>query len=131
MLNTPEEILSWGRIIKVDRYDFMPKQYADQAVEAARLEVAEFFVNLSGIFGHYEFFTKELWRKVPGFKKEDKAEVIAAFLHYWFHNKFKDFYTCTCGSGWFASLGKECYEGYIEKYKPVFEAYANWYEKQR
>lgn len=131
MAKSPEEILSLGRIVKVDRYDFMPKQYAEQAVEAARLEVAEFFVNLAGTFGHYEFFTKELWRKVPGFKKEDKAEVIAAFLHWWFHSKFEAFYTCPCGCGWFANLGKDSYEGYIEKYNPVFEAYAKWCEKQR
>ena len=129
-MHTPEEILSWGRVIQDGDIDFVPKKYAKEAIEAARLEVAEFFVGLSGVFGHHEFFTKELWRKVKGFKKADKAEVIAAFLHYWFHNKF-DFYTCPCGMGWFVKLDKECYDSYIEQYMPVFKAYEDWHIKQR
>ena len=51
-----------------------------------KLEVAEWFVNLTGIFCHYEFFTKELWRKVDGFEIVDNAEVLVAFQHYWFHH---------------------------------------------
>ena len=129
-MRTPEEVLSWGRIIYEGDAEFMPKRFAVEAVEAARLEIAEFFVSLSGIFGHYEFFTKELWKKVKGYEKEDKAEIIAAFLHFWFHNKF-GFYTCPCGSGWFANLSKESYEEYISEYKPLFEAYNEWCIKQR
>ena len=131
MYRTPEEILSQGRIIHEGEHEFMPKKFAVEAVEAARLEVAEFFVSLCGKFGHYEFFTKELWRKVKGFKKEDKAEVIAAFLHYWFHHKY-GFNTCPCGSGWFANFEEEeYYNEYIEKYKPLFKAYNEWCVKQR
>lgn len=129
-MNKPEEVLSYGRVIREGDYDFIPKKYAIEAIKAARLEVAEYFVSLAGIFGHYEFFTKELWRKVDGFKKEDKAEVIAAFLHYWFHNEF-GFYTCPCGCGWFSDLGEDCYNNYIEKYKPLFDAYYQWQLKQR
>ena len=127
---TPEKILSFGRVIQDGDVEFIPKKFAIEAIESARLEVAEYFINMSGIFGHYKFFTKELWRKVKGFKKTDKAEVIAAFLHYSFHNKF-GFYTCPCGSGWFSNLGKECYEEYIKEYAPLFEAYKDWQIKQR
>ena len=77
MINTPEKILSFGRVIREGNYEFIPKKYAIEAVEAARLEVAEFFVNLVGIFGHYDFFTKKLWKKVEGFKDYDEAEILA------------------------------------------------------
>lgn len=95
-----------------------------------RLEVAEFFINLSGVFGHYEFFTKELWRKIKGFKEYDKADIIAAFLHYWFHNKY-GYYTCPCGSCWFEELGKESYDSYIKEYEQVFDYFSKWCEEQR
>lgn len=99
-------------------------------IEEARSEVAAWFIGLSGVFGHYSFFTKEEWRKVKGFENEDKAEVIAAFLHYWVGNKF-GIYANPCGCGWFAELGKNSHDDYLEKYKPLFEAYKNWCEKQR
>ena len=131
MYRTPENILSSGKIIYQGEHEFMPKKYAVEAVETARLEVAEFFINLSGIFGHYKFFTNELWRKVKGFKKADKGEIIAVFLHYWFHNKF-GFNTCPCGSSWFAEFkDQEFYDEYIEKYKPVLQAYNKWCVDQR
>ena len=125
-----EKILSYGRVINEGGYDFIPKKYAVKAVEAARLEVAEFLVGMSGVFGHYEFFTKELWRKVDGFKKEDKAEVIAAFLHKELHHKF-GFNSCPCGCGWFANLDEEEYNRYIKRYEPIFKAYREWQIKQR
>lgn len=129
-MNTPEEVLSFGRVIQEGDAEFVSKYWAEKAIESARLEVAEYFIGMAGVFGHYEFFTKELWRKVKGFKKADKAEIIAAFLHYSFHNKF-GFYTCPCGMEWFANLDKECYEGYIKKYEPLLKAYIDWLIKQR
>lgn len=125
-----EKILSYGRVINEGGHDFIPKKFAAEAVEAARLEVAEFLVGLSGVFGHDKFFTKELWRKVNGFKKEDKAEVIAAFLHKELHHKF-GFNSCPCGCGWFANFDEEEYNHYIEKYEPIFKAYREWQIKQR
>ena len=131
MYRKPEEILSQCRIIHDGGHEFMRRKLAVEAVESARLEVAEFFISLCGKFGHYEFFTKELWRNVKGFKNEDKAEVIAAFLHYWFHNEY-GFNTCPCGSGWFSNFEEEeYYNKYIEKYKPLFKAYNEWCIKQR
>jgi len=61
-----------------------------------KLEVAEWFVDLTGIFCHYEFFTKELWRKVDGFKMADNAEVLVAFQHYWFHVTFMYYFVPRC-----------------------------------
>ena len=45
-------------------------------------ELCEWFFNLIGYFNHYSFFTKELWRKVKGFKKYDEAE-IKCLLIFW------------------------------------------------
>lgn len=125
-----EKILSHGRVINDGGYEFIPKKIAIEAIEAARIEIAESLVNLSGVFGHYEFFTKELWRKVDGFKKEDKAEIIAAFLHKELHHKF-GFNSCPCGMGWFAVLDEEAYNHYIKKYESIFNAYKEWQMKQR
>lgn len=130
MINTPEKILSFGRVIREGNYEFIPKKYAIEAVEAARLEVAEFFVNLVGIFGHYDFFTKKLWKKVEGFKDNDEAEILAAFLHYWFHNKF-GFNTCPCGCGWFTNISEESYNEYIKHYETLFKEYGKWCVNQR
>ncbi len=130
MSKTAEEVLFFGRTITDHNIEFIPKVFAKDAINVARLEVAEFFINLSGVFGHYSFFTQKLWKKVKGFEKEDEAEIIAAFLNYWFHNQF-GFYTCPCGSGWFAELGEDCYNDYITKYIPLFEAYSEWCTRQR
>lgn len=93
-------------------------------------KIASWFFGLIGAFNHYSFFADKLWREVKGFKDEDEAEIKAAFMHYWFHHTF-GYYTCPCGSSWFAELDKESYENYIEKYKPVIEEYINWCEQQR
>lgn len=96
----------------------------------AELKLAQWFFSLIGYFNHHSFFTQELWRSVEGFKDKDGAEIKAAFMHYWFHNEF-GYYTCPCGCSWFSELGEDSYNLYIETYKPVFEAYAKWCEKQR
>lgn len=95
-----------------------------------KLEVAEWFVDLTGIFCQYEFFTKELWRKVDGFKRVDKAEVLVAFQHYWFHHKF-GMYTSSCGMSWFVETDKDGYETYIKRFQPVIDAYEAWKLRQR
>lgn len=95
------------------------------------LDISAWFFSQIGVFGHHEYFTKELWRKVPGFKDEDGAEVKAAFLHKWFDRRYK-VKTMPVGSSWFgyADFG-ECWDKYMEKYAPVFQAYDDWCEKQR
>lgn len=93
-------------------------------------EIISWFINLSGVFGHYSFFTNELWRKVDGFKKEDKAEIIAAFLHYWVHNKFGCF-TCPIGSGWCCEVSEETYNSYIKRFEPIINEFENWIQGQR
>ena len=130
-MRTPEEILSQGRIIYEGEHEFIPKKFAVEAVEAARLEVAEFFVSLCGKFGHYEFFTKELWRKVKGFKDKDEGEVKCAFLSVWTKNEL-DIITYQVGSSWSCHCGSESFfNDYVEEWKPVFEDFAKWVESQR
>ena len=100
------------------------------------MDCINWFISMSGIFGHYAFFTKELWRKVPGFKKADKAEVIAAFLHWWVRYEY-GFQNYPAGMCWSSDhptsydVDDECFNEYIEKYKPVFKAYTDWQYKQR
>ena len=114
---------------KITTKEIYQEKLSDRERDVA-LDVAKFFVDLSGVFGHYAFFTKELWRKVKGYKDKDKGEVIAAFLNYWFHHKF-GFNTMPCGCGWFAELSEETYNEYEQEWMPLFMAYADWCEKQR
>ena len=93
-------------------------------------KLIEWFFSLIGIFNHYSFFTKKLWKKVKGFKHKDEAEIKAVFIHYWFNHAF-GYYTCPCGSSWFAELDKELYDDYIKEYIPVLEEYSKWCEQQR
>ena len=93
-------------------------------------ELAEWFFGLVGYFNHYSFFTKKLWKKVKSFEKEDEAEIKCMFMHYWFHHKF-GYYTIPCGSSWFTELTEDCYNRYIERYKPIIDAFEQWKIKQR
>jgi hypothetical protein len=100
------------------------------------LRCANWFIDLAGIFGHYAFFTKELWRKVKGFKHADKGEIIAVFLHWWFRYEY-GFQTQPVGCGWSCDhptlydSEDELYDSYINKYMPVIEAFYDWCYRQR
>lgn len=104
------------------RADYGEKQLANK--------VACWFISKVGIFGHHKFFTDELWRKVKGFKNEDRAEVIAAFLHRWWNYDY-GFKTTPVGSGWYGEVGEESFNKYIQHWMPVFNAYTEWQCKQR
>ena len=93
-------------------------------------ELAEWFFNLVGYFNHYSFFTKELWRKVKGFKNYDEAEIKCAFMHKWFHDKFK-YFTCPVGMGWFCEVSEDSYRNYIKDFESVFDAFVKWKIEQR
>jgi len=101
-----------------------------QKKKEIELETASWFVNLSGIFGHHYFFLYDEWKKVPGFHETDAAQIIAAFLHYWFHNK-TGYFTCPIGASWFHECDEESYNAYISQYMPVISAYEDWSERQR
>ena len=94
------------------------------------------FIGLVGVFCRYSFFTKELWRKVDGFEYTDKAEVIAAFLHWWFRYQY-GFQNMPIGSCWASehpssyTEDDESYERYVKKYMPLYKAYSKWCEQQR
>lgn len=93
-------------------------------------EIFEWFFNLVGYFNHYSFFTEKLWKKVKGFENEDEAEIKCMFMHYWFHHKF-GYYTVPCGAAWFAELTEDFYNRYIERYKPIIDAFEQWKIEQR
>ncbi len=93
-------------------------------------KIERFLFELVGVFNHYDFFTKELWRKAPGFRNKDEAEVKCAFMHKWRNEEFGG-YTSTCGCDWFEEVGKESFDSYIREYAPVFEMYREWMEEQR
>lgn len=93
-------------------------------------EIEEFLFGLVGVFNHYEFFTKELWRKAPGFRDKDEAEVKCAFMHKLRNEKFGG-YTSTCGCDWFFEVSKESFDSYIKEYSQVFEMYKEWMDEQR
>lgn len=100
------------------------------------LECIKHFIDMAGIFGHYDFFTKKLWKKVKGYESADEAEVIAAFLHWWTRFQY-GFNTMPVGSGWCGSYPScykeddECYEDYIRDWMPLFIAYSQWCSEQR
>ena len=99
----------------------------------------QFFFSCIGIFNHYEYWTKKLWKKLKGRKHTDEAEVKCAMLHLWCHNHF-GICSSPCGCGWF-TLWKDIpeygikaiteYEDYIEGWKDIISDYQKWCEKQR
>lgn len=91
----------------------------------------DFFFSLLGIFNHYSFFTKKLWKKVDGFKDKDEAEVKCAFMSLWTQGKL-GITTYPVGAAWGNFNGdRESFEEYIKEWKPIFTAYMEWYYKQR
>lgn len=105
-----------------------PGERKDEINSPSKIE--RFLFELVGVFNHYEFFTKELWRNAPGFRNKDEAEVKCAFMHKWRHEEFGG-YTSTCGCDWFEEVGKESFDSYIKEYSQVFEMYKEWMDEQR
>ena len=90
-----------------------------------------FFFSLLGYFNHYEFFTKELWRKVKGFKNKDEAEVKCAFMSLWTYNTL-GIPTYPAGMSWSNYYGdKKLFDDYINEWTPIFNAFKDWINKQR
>lgn len=93
-------------------------------------KLVQWCFELVGVFNRYKFFTDKLWRKVPGFKEKDEAEVKCAFMHYWFHNTFHC-NTKPVNSSWFGELDEKDYNEYIKEYEPVIGAFKEWANEQR
>lgn len=90
-----------------------------------------FFFNLIGIFNHYEFFTKKLWKKVDGFENKDEAEVKCAFMSLW-TKQMLGIPTYPTGMTWSNYYGNnKIFNEYIKEWTPVFEAFQDWAIKQR
>ena len=90
-----------------------------------------FFFSLIGRFNHYAFFTKKLWKKVKGFEDEDEAEVKCAFMSLWVNNTL-GIPTYPVGMSWCNYYGdKSCFDEYINKWMPVFNAFQDWVNTQR
>lgn len=91
----------------------------------------DFFFSCIGYFNHYAYFTKELWRKVKGFKHADEAEIKCAFLSVWTEHTL-GIRTCPVGCGWSNyQCSQESFDRYVEKYKPVLEDFYKWQLAQR
>lgn len=91
----------------------------------------EFFFELVGIFNHYSFFTKKLWKKVDGFKDKDEAEVKCAFMTMWAQRRL-GIVTYPVGASWCTYDGsRELFDEYIKAWRPVFMAYMDWQYKSR
>lgn len=102
------------------------KIIADETIE----RLFKWSFNMCGVFCHYRFFTKKLWRKVEGFKNEDQAEIHCAFMHKWLYEEF-DIMSMPIGISWFAvTKDKKLYENYMDSYKPVFDAYEKWTKEE-
>ena len=90
-----------------------------------------FFFNLIGIFNHYEFFTKKLWKKVDGFENKDEAEIKCAFMSLW-TKQMLGIPTYPTGITWSNYYGNsKIFNEYIKEWTPVFEAFQDWAIKQR
>ena len=90
-----------------------------------------FFFNLIGIFNHYEFFTKKLWKKVDGFENKDEAEIKCAFMSLW-TKQMLGISTYPTGMNWSNYCGNsKIFNEYIKEWTPVFEAFQDWAIKQR
>lgn len=91
----------------------------------------EFFFGLIGIFNHYAFFTKKLWKKVEGFKDKDEAEVKCAFMSLW-TNHVLGISTYPEGSAWCNYHGdRESFDKYMDEWMPLLVAFKDWANKQR
>ena len=91
----------------------------------------EFFFGLIGVFNHYSFFTEKLWRKVDGFKDKDEGEVKCAFMSLWTFHKL-GIITYPVGGSWCTYQGSgESFNVYMDEWKPVFNAFMEWVNKQR
>lgn len=93
-------------------------------------DIIKWLFGLVGYFNHYGFFTKKLWKNVEGFEEEDEANVKNAFMHYWFHHQY-GYFTAPRGMSWYAETDEEGYNLFIERYKPVIDAFEEWVKAQR
>ncbi|WQJ53880.1 MAG: hypothetical protein [Wendovervirus sonii] len=107
------------------------KYYGEEPKYVINEKSMEFFFDANAIFCRYSYFTKQLWRKVKGFKKEDEAEIKCAFLSVWMKNQM-GIVTYPVGSGWCTMNGNiDSFNEYVKKFQPVFDDYQKWYNLQR
>ena len=70
-------------------------------------------------------------KKVKGFEDEDEAEVKCAFMSLWTNNTL-GIPTYPVGMSWCNYYGdKRCFDEYINKWMPVFNAFEDWANAQR
>ena len=103
-------------------------------------DAINYIIECQAYFERYEYFKKELWRKVEGRKNTDAAEVRVFFTHLWLHHKFPTIWTSTCGCAWstmwtgYDPITGEAYTnendnpvtGYFKEFKDIQEDFAKW-----
>ncbi len=85
-------------------------------------------------FNRHEFFTKELYKKLPAYKKSgikrDKTEIQVAFICKALQDR--GIYMTPCGIAWCHVWDdSETVAEYLERYQPIFDGYVAWCAKQR
>lgn len=85
-------------------------------------------------FNRHEFFTKELYKKLPTYKKSgirrDKTEIQVAFICKALQDR--GIYMTPCGIAWCHVWDdSETVTEYLERYQPIFDGYVAWCAKQR
>lgn len=96
-------------------------------------ELLQYVFEWLGKFNHYQYFTEELYRKLPNRKNIDEAEVKCAFLHCALYNKFHILST-PCGMGWFRmwdSDNEDTVLNYLKSFNDIFDDYNKWCLEQR
>lgn len=85
-------------------------------------------------FNRRSFFTKELYKKLPAYKKagiqRDKTEIQVAFICKALQEH--GIYTTPCGIAWSNVWDdSESATEYLERYQPIFDGYVAWCAEQR
>lgn len=83
-------------------------------------------------FNRHKFFTKELYKKIPGYKnlaRREKTEILLAFVFYNLRNV--GIYATPCGIS-FCKVWDDSTEvdNYLEPYQPIIDGYVKWCEEQ-
>lgn len=122
------EVLRIKAIIAKEYANILKSQKMNKPITK---EAFEFFFSCIGTFNHYNYFLKEMWRRVEGYEDEDEAEVKCAFLSKWTYERL-GIPSYPVGAAWCNYDGSlATFTEYLQRHEALFNDYANWVEKQR
>jgi len=102
----------------------------DEMIPSSALEIT---LEWLAKFNRHEYFTKELYKKLPEYKKcgirREKTEIEVAFICKAL--RLKGIYTTPCGVAWSHIWeDAETVDQYLERYEPIIDGYVKWCKKQ-